>query len=149
MASLTSAILPASAQEPSGRGEVVGQGKTLLRDGARWIPHGYYQIAFEVAPGNLDRADHPFWKTAADNYTPREYGYMREAGADSVRLQIAQAGADPQSPLFDRAFLDKALDAVRSARTAGLTVIVSVQDESHVPGDQPIDLPDDGTRRAW
>jgi endoglucanase len=24
-----------------------------------------------------------------------------------------------------------------------------VQDESHVPGDKPIDLPDDGTRRVW
>ncbi len=74
---------------------------------------------------------------------------MRAAGADSVRIQIAQAGADPQSPQFDRAFLDKAMGAVQAARDAGLTVIVSVQDETHVPGDKPIDLPDGGTQRVW
>jgi endoglucanase len=131
------------------RGEVEVQGKELLRDGRRWIPHGFYQIAFEVAPGNLGRADHPFWATAYNKYTPEEYVEMRKSGADSVRLQVAQAGADPQSKLFDRAFLDKAMGAIRAARAAGLTVIVCVQDESHVPGDKPIDLPDGGTRRVW
>jgi hypothetical protein len=132
-----------------GRGEVEIRGQQLLRDGRPWIPHGFYQIAFEVAPGNLARADHPFWATAYNNYTPQEYTDMRHAGADSVRLQIAQAGADPQSRLFDRQFIDKAMGAIRAARTAGLTVIVCVQDESHVPGDKPIDLPDGGTRRIW
>ncbi len=131
------------------RGEVEVQGKELLRDGRRWIPHGFYQIAFEVAPGNLGSADHPFWATAYNKYTPEEYSEMRKAGADSVRLQIAQMGADPQSPLFDRQFFEKALGAIRAARAAGLTVIVCVQDESHVPGDKPIDLPDEGTRRVW
>ncbi len=121
----------------------------LLKNGVRWIPHGYYQIAFEVAPGNFARADHPFWSTAYTRYTPNEYSYMREAGADSVRIQIAQSGADPESKLFDPQFLQKALGAIRSARAAGLLVIVCVQDESHVPGDQPIDLPDEGTRRVW
>ncbi len=40
------------------------QGKELLCDGHPWIPHGFYQIAFEVAPGNFERADHPFWQNA-------------------------------------------------------------------------------------
>ena len=133
----------------AGRGEVTVQGKELLRDGQRWIPHGFYQIAFEVAPGNLGRADHPFWATAQNHYAPEEYTQMRNAGADSVRIQIAQAGADPQSPLFDGKFLAKALAAVRAAREAGLAVILCVQDESHVPNEKPIDLPDNGTRRVW
>ena len=132
-----------------GQGQVEVRGRQLFRDGQRWIPHGFYQIAFEVAPGDFGRADHPFWATAYRNYRPQEYVAMRAAGADSVRMQIAQAGADPQSPLFDREFLEKALGAIRAARAAGLTVIVSVQDESHVPGAQPIDLPDAGTRRVW
>lgn len=130
-------------------GAVEVRGMQLLRDGQPWIPHGFYQIAFEVAPGNLTRADHPFWATAYHNYSPDEYRRMREAGADSVRIQIAQAAADPQSPLFDQAFFDMALGAIRAARETGLTVIVCVQDESHVPGDQPIALPNDGTRRVW
>ncbi len=45
------------------RGEVEVNGKQLLRDGQPWIPHGFYQIAFEVAPANLSRADHQFWAT--------------------------------------------------------------------------------------
>jgi endoglucanase len=129
--------------------EVEIRGKELLRDGRPWIPHGFYQIAFEVAPANLSRADHPFWTTAQEDYRPEEYTGMRAAGADTVRIQIAQAGADPKSPIFDRAFLNKALDAVRAARRAGLTVIVCVQGESHVPHVPPLDLPGPGTRRVW
>lgn len=134
---------------PPTTGDVVVHGKSLMRDGRPWIPHGFYQIAFEVAPANLERADHGFWATAYRHYSPAEYPAMRRAGADSVRLQISQAGADSRSPLFDHTFLERALDAVASARRAGLTVIVSVQDESHVPDDKPIGLPDDGTRRVW
>ena len=146
--SIFAPFLLAQATE-SNRGAVQVRDNVLLRDGARWIPHGYYQIAFEVAPANLARADHPFWATAYNNYTAAEYRYMQEAGADSVRLQIAQAGADPKSPLYDPSFVAKAVGAVRSAREAGLTVMVCVQDESHVPGDHPIDLPNEGTRRVW
>ena len=142
---LTGSIV--QAQDHAGRVEV--RGRELLRDGQPWIPHGFYQIAFEVAPASLSHADYPFWANAQRNYTPQEYGCMRDAGADSVRLQIAQAAADPQSPIFDQAFVEKALDAVQAARDAGLTVILAVQDESHVPGETPIALPDEGTRRVW
>jgi endoglucanase len=138
----------AQAQVPD-VGLVSVQGKELLRDGKAWVPHGFYQIAFEVAPANLGRADHPFWGIAYKHYSPQEYRDMRGAGADSVRLQIAQVAADRRSSLFDRAFLDQAMDAIRSARETGLTVIVSIQDESHVPGEAAIDFPDDGTRRIW
>lgn len=130
-------------------GSVSVRANQLMRDGQPWIPHGFYQIAFEVAPGNLAIADHPFWANAYNHYTPDEYREMRMAGADSVRIQIAQAASDPQSPLYDRAFVMKALDAVRAARAAGLTVMLCVQDESHVPGQTPIDFPDEGTRRIW
>ena len=71
----------AFCQEPqSGGGEVIVRGIELLRDGRPWIPHGFYQIAFEVAPGNLARADHPFWANAYNHYTPEEYRDMRAAG---------------------------------------------------------------------
>jgi endoglucanase len=149
---LATLLVPGTAsagQGGPGGGQVVVRGRDLLRDGHPWVPHGFYQIAFEVAPANLAHADHPFWANAYQHYSPDEYRQMRAAGADSVRLQIAQVGADPKSPQFDRGFLDKALCAIDAARRAGLTVIVSVQDETHVPGDRPIDLPDDGTRRVW
>jgi len=138
-----------SQQDAAGGGTVEVRGKELLRDGLPWIPHGFYQIAFEVAPGNLSRADHPFWGTAYHNYSPDEYVQMRAVGADSVRLQISQAGADPQSSLYDHDFFETAMGAITAARHAGLTVIVCIQDESHVPGDKPIEFPDEGTRRIW
>ena len=130
-------------------GEVQVRGQELFRDGQHWIPHGFYQIAFEVAPANLAQADHPFWTTASHDYSPEEYTEMRDAGADTVRIQISQSAADPNSPIFDAAFFQKALGAVRSARETGLTVILCVQGETHVPGIKPLDLPDDGTRRIW
>jgi endoglucanase len=139
-----------SAQGPSHReGEVEVRGKELFRDGRPWIPHGFYQIAFEVAPANLPRTDHPFWATAQENFRPEEYQEMRASGADTVRIQIAQSGADRESREFDAAFLQKALNAVRAARNAGLTVIVCVQGESHVPKVAALPLPGPGTKRVW
>ncbi len=140
---------PADSQTNDRTGLVTVRDNTLLRDGRPWIPHGFYQIAFEVAPGNLEKADHPFWANAYHHYSPSEYPEMRSAGADSVRMQISQEASDPRSPLYDQAYLSKALDAVRAARAAGLTVMLCVQDESHVPGETAIDYPDDGTRRIW
>jgi hypothetical protein len=53
-----------------GAGVVDVQGNALMRDGRPWVPHGFYQIAFEVAPANLSRANHPFWRIAYDQPIP-------------------------------------------------------------------------------
>ena len=143
---LTGATAQTAAIEP---GLVEIRDNKLFRDGQPWVAHGFYQIAFEVAPGDLGHALHPFWATAQDHYTPDEYVNMRAAGADSVRLQIAQVGADPRSPLYDKGFFEKAMGAIRAARDAGLTVIVCVQGETHVGKEVPIALPDAGTNRVW
>ncbi len=147
-ASIFGTSLNAQVKEAE-QGSVEVRGKALFRDGQPWIPHGFYQIAFEVAPANLARADHPFWATAQNNWRPEEYQGMREAGADTVRIQIAQSGADPASPAYDQAFVEKAMLAVRTARQAGMTVVLCVQGESHVPQVRPLGLPGDGTRRIW
>lgn len=135
------------AQPRQSAGEVSIQGNHLIRDGHPWIPHGYYQIAFEVPPGVPQTK--PFWTTASQNYSPKEYVEMRDAGADSVRIQVAQTGMDPQNALFTPQFRDRAIGAIRSARATGLTVIVSVQDETQTGEKTPTDLPNDATRRVW
>jgi endoglucanase len=124
-------------------------GNRILRDGAPWVPHGFYQIAFEVPPSELP-AQLPFWGIAQQNYSPAEYTQMRAFGADSVRIQLAQPGMDPQDPRSTPDFRAKAIDAIRAAREAGLIVIVSVQDEPQT-GDpkRPVALPGDATRRVW
>jgi len=129
-------------------GQVTVSGKQLLRNGAMWVPHGYYQIAFEVPPGELS-LQQPFWGVAQQNYTPQEYSAMATASADSVRMQIAQTGADPQNPLFSQAYLNEAIGAVKSARLAGLTVILSIQDEAQTGEQSPLYLPSAATNRVW
>ena len=75
-------------------GLVTVSGTNIMRDGVRWIPHGFYQIAFEVPPGHL-ADEKKFWADAQHGYTPTEYTQMRQFGADCVRLQVAQTGVDP------------------------------------------------------
>jgi endoglucanase len=129
--------------------DVFVSGTQLIRNGTPWIPHGFYQIAFEVPPGELPYQK-PFWTTASQNYTPAEYTQMRQSGVDSVRIQLAQPGMDPQNALFSAPFRDKAIGAIQAARAAGLTVIVSIQDEPQT-GDpqQSTALPGAATQRVW
>ncbi len=148
-------LVTSSAAQPPGFGAArVVDGK-LTRDGRPWIPHGFYQIAFEVPPKVAaqlaTRAQDPkvFWQVASQNYTPQEYTDMRRAGADSVRFQVAQTGMDPENALFDPQYAAKAVGAVFAARRAGLTVILSIQDEPQTGSVTQAPLPDDATRRIW
>ncbi len=141
---------PVAAQGcTASEGSVAVSGKQILRDGKLWIPHGFYQIAFEVPPGELPKQKR-FWTIAANNYTPDEYSQMRQFGADSVRIQVAQDGMDPQGQYFTPEFRDRAIGAICAARGAGLTVIVSVQDEPQTGArDVATDLPSYATQRVW
>jgi hypothetical protein len=55
----------------------------------------------------------------------------------SVRIQMAQTGAEPQNSLYSASFLNEAIGAVKSARAVGLTVMVSIQDEPHTGEQNP------------
>lgn len=124
-------------------------GSRLVKAGQTWVAKGLYQIAFEIPPAELPYQK-KFWATAQNNYSPTEYTDMIGAGADTVRMQVAQPGVDPQNSLYDKAFVDKFIAAVKSARAAGLTVIISVQDEPQT-GDpvKSTALPTDATQRVW
>ena len=119
----------------------------LLRDGKPWVPHGFYQIAFESTPAYLGIK--PFFLSAFQNYSPKEYADMRDAGADSVRIQVSQPGMDPRDPLFRPQFRRKVLGAIAAARAAGLTVFVSVQDEPQSGERNSETLPNAATQRVW
>ena len=140
--------VPIQAQSPLKSGEVRVSGKQLKRDGKPWIPHGFYQIPFEVPPGAFTPQS-PWWSGAYDSWSPDEYQQMKAQGADSVRLQIAQDGADPEdSKYFDPTWLAQAIYAIFVARANGLTVFVSIQAESQTGEPMP-PLPNDATRRVW
>lgn len=146
----TAAVLPAlavDAQWQRPEGEVFVRDNRLVRDAHEWIPHGFYQIAFEALPGFPGLK--PFWGIASQNFSRGEYSGMRRAGADSVRIQVSQPGLDPKNPLFTTEFRERVISAVRAARASGLSVIISVQDETQSGETTPTDLPNNATRRVW
>jgi endoglucanase len=136
-------------QEPEEHGQVTIAGKQLLLDGKPWTPHGFYQVPYEVPPAAFPKED-AFWKDAYDGQGAWEYAEMKAQGADSVRLQIAQDGANPGNPkYFDAEWLGQAKRAIREARAAGLIVIVSIQDEVQTGVKAQAPLPNDATRAVW
>ena len=150
LATLAAGMTSAGSAPSAGPGFVRVRGNMLVRDGEPWTPHGFYQIAFEVPPAVAALpTSKPFWKIAYDHYTPEEYVRMRRVGADSVRFQVAQPGMDPQNALYDPAYAGRAIGAVKAARAAGLTVILSIQDEVQTGEPVPSPLPNDATRRIW
>lgn len=136
-------------------GQVTVSGKQLLRDGSAWIPHGFFQIAFAVPPAAFGitlpggKASNPAFQIAYTYYSPSEYADMRRAGADSVRMNVAQDGSDPQNRYyFDAKWFGTVISAVKAARAAGLSVIISIQNEAQT-GSDAAPLPTDATRRVW
>jgi endoglucanase len=146
-----SLLFPGSADaQPLQSGEAAVVGTHLTRDGHPWIPHGFHQIAFAVAPGEFPFSHLKFFQIAANNYTPDEYLRMKEEGADSVRIQVAQNGIDPQGQFFSPDFRERVIGAIRASRKAGLTVIVCIQNEKQTGEKQKRkELPGDATRRVW
>jgi endoglucanase len=126
----------ARAQTGTGLAEVLLKGgvQTLHRDGNPWTPHGVVQIAF-VAPPVAQVSGKPFGP-AYNNQRNADYADMKaHYGIDSVRIQVSQPAWDPNNTAIYNAagsaeFRSRFLGAVSAARAAGLTVIISMQDES-------------------
>ncbi len=121
-------------------------GNRLLRDGELWVPHALQLAAFVAPPA----AQKPPFIGAYKHYSLAELRAMKDWGADSIRFQVSQPGADPHNPLYDPAFIDQVVGAVKAARAIGLNVIVSIQDEEQ-SGEQnsPAVLPNAATNRVW
>ena len=129
-------------------GAVSVSGKNLLRDGQPWTPHGFVSIAFVAPPAAQTGA----FLNAYTNFSQAELEAMKKNwNADTVRFQVSQPGLDPQNKLFDSTFLETVKNAVRLARSIGLNVIVSVQDEPQSGETQtPTALyPNAATLRVW
>lgn len=137
------ATAAATGQGPTGAVSV--SGNHLLRDGVPWVSHGFVCIAF-VAPPAAQRGR---FLDAYQHFSRDELAGMKAWGADTVRFQVSQPGLDPQNPLHTARFVAAVKNAVLDARSVGLNVIVSVQDESQSGEANPVSLPDAATRRVW
>ncbi len=131
-------------------GLVSVSGSAILRDGKPWIPHAFQQVAFVAPTGYINSGGAmPIFVTAAQKYTTAEYSQMVLQNADSVRIQFAQTGVDPNGLSASQAFTNSVTAAVKAARTAGLTVILSDQDESQTGETNERGLPDGDAQAAW
>lgn len=159
--SLTASLAPLSGCSSAGdvtiavpvtqaTGLVSVSGKVISRDGKPWIPHAFQQVAFVSPPGYTSAAGAlQIFLTAAQKYDPTEYMQMMQQGADSVRIQFAQTGVDPQGLYASQTFTNNVITAVKAARTAGLTVILSDQDESQTGETSEPGLPAGDAQAAW
>jgi hypothetical protein len=73
-------------------------------------------------------------------------------GVNTLRAQVSQDALDPQSPVYDAAYLPFIMSTMQRARAAGFVVIVSMRES--MPGDFADQcgadkLPCAITRRAW
>ena len=120
-------------------------GGKLMRDGKAWQPRGVQLNAFVATPA----VQYGEYTAAYQNFSAAELSGIVAWGADTVRFQIGQPGLDPQSGLSSASWIATVQAGVEAARADGLSVIVSVQDQSQTGEPLPSDEPDAGTIRAW
>ncbi len=122
-------------------------GNRLYRDGQEFLPRGFNFIGILGPDGcaNLPRQA----AAARASFGVTELLAARDDWhANTVRFQVSQSGLDPQSAIYVPAYLDRITGAVAQARSLGLTVILSMQDQSNGCGSAH-PLPSDATVRAW
>ena len=129
----------------SSKGIVTVSANHVLRDGVLWVPHAVQLVAFVAPP----KAQAGAFAAAYAHYSTAELSAIKTWGADSIRFQLSQPGADPEDPLYDPIFLKQLVDGVKFARSIGLNVIVSIQDEEQSGEANSTMLPNDATSRVW
>jgi hypothetical protein len=117
----------------------------LLRNGLPWVPRGV-QIVGIVAP---DGALSGKYVAAHQQFGYAELQAAVSDHADVVRFQVSQFGLDPEGPLYSPAYVDEVANAVQTARSLGLAVIVSLQAQPPAGEPSRCPLPDAGAARAW
>ena len=142
--------LPLVGENPSARavavlapGPVTVSGNQLLRNGQPWVPRGFVMVGV-LSPDRTGAGGRAFQHL--------NDGAMKAAlrwGADSLRFQVSQRGLDPQDSLYGGSqYLDDIRTAVDLASRHGLSVILSMQDQS-LSGGTAHPQPSSATTRAW
>jgi endoglucanase len=137
----------AAVQPPHVTGIVSVSGNQLLKDGALWVPHCVQLVAFVAPPA----AQAPPFTGAYAHYSTAELDAIKAWGADCIRFQLSQPGADPTNTegLYDPTFVATFVQAVKYTRSIGLNAIVSIQDESQSGETSPTALPNAITNGVW
>ncbi|HXA22759.1 MAG TPA: cellulase family glycosylhydrolase [Acetobacteraceae bacterium] len=95
-------------------------GAAILRDGVPWQAKGVTVLGAQGT--NAYNATDPAFVAAIVAWGPAEIANIKATGADMVRVQVQQAYADPQSPVFDAAYLAHVKAAISTLRDNGFVV---------------------------
>lgn len=122
-----------SSPAPSGPAQqVVGvSGNTMTLNGRPWLSRGV-TLRGLVAPAaflQADQVNDAGGYNAQLNYGLPELKAARAFGADTLRFQVSQPSLDPQSPLYDQAYVARVVAAMKLARRQGFVVMIMMQDE--------------------
>jgi hypothetical protein len=129
------------AGPPPGGGVRVA-GKRLLRDGVPFVPVGFTMVALVHPTGEGETA----W--AARRLDDRAMEAAISWGANTIRFQVSQRGLDPLDALYSDAYVNRIVDGVALARSHGLVVILSIQDQGPSGGNSH-GQPSEATIRDW
>jgi endoglucanase len=120
---------------------VTVSGVHLMRNGQVWLPKGVSMVGSLTCDKAPDSYTH--WGTA-------ELTAAKSFGADVMRFQASQPYLDPQSSLYQPAYLDRIKSMVAAAQSSGFVVVLSMQDHGFLAcGDDSTLVPTSATRRAW
>ena len=117
----------------------------ILRNGIPWVPKGVVIVGLVAPAAQISGA----YADARKQFGAAELKSVADYGADLIRFQVSQGGADPKSPIYSAAYVQEVVRGVQLARSHGFVVIVSIQSGKPSGGNDPNGLPGDSTRRAW
>ena len=128
----------------------------LCRDGeCGWRPKGMIFVAF-VCPPTDTKCDAQYTKArAAFGSDAGDLGTAIDTfKLDTIRFNFSQDGLDPTSTadggLYSKAYREAAVMAVTDARARGMSVIVTMQDETSAgPETDAGNVPTAQTQRSW
>jgi hypothetical protein len=133
--------LPEPAGPPPPGGVRVA-GNHLLRDGAPFVPVGFTMVGLVHPTGEGETA----WAARRLNGTAMDAAIAW--GANTIRFQVSQRGLDPLDALYSDAYVERIVAGVALARSYGLVVVLSVQDQGPSGGDSH-PQPSAATIRDW
>ncbi len=124
------------------------RGKTFYKDGSVWTLKGVTIIAFG-APYSIEARSAGVMKARSHWGAAELKGIKTKLGVDTVRFQVSQPALDPQSSIYDPAYLSEFLKPVRLARASGFVVILSMNAQAPSGIPNLTCMPNDSTVRAW
>ncbi|KAA0019016.1 glycoside hydrolase family 5 protein [Salinicola corii] len=127
--------------------EISIKNEKFFKGDSLWIAEGVTLVG-RVSPAEVAK-NKKFYAKAREKYGDELLNSIGDYGADLVRFQVSQGGLDPQSPIYEREYVDEIIESIKQTRDAGFNVIISMQWQGPSGSRDEGGLPTYTTRRAW